>query len=388
MKVAILIPDNRDEFREYSDPEPRFGPAPTALLEGLASLPNCEIHIVCCTHRSLRSPSKIAGNIWYHSLVVPKWGWRLAYLGCVWAIRRKLHALHPDIVHGQGTERYCALSAALSGFRNVITIHGNMRAVSKALRAKPFSFHWLAGLLETVALVRTEGVVCLTSYTRHQVTRWARRTWLVPNAVDSTFFHVQREPALTPTIICAANADVYKNQAGLIRAMDNVARTRSITLLLAGKISPDDASGAEVLRLCSERPWCRHLGSLDRNGFQALLGRATLLILPSLEDNCPMVILEAMAAGVPVAASKIGGIPDLVESGVTGMLFDPTDAVSMRAAVENLLADPHAARRRAESAQELARIRFSPLVVAQRHLEIYHDLLVRNAGRPQGSRVD
>jgi glycosyltransferase involved in cell wall biosynthesis len=386
MKIAMLVPDNRDEFRTYSDPEPRFGPAPAALLEGFAQIPDCEVHVICCAHQPLRSPAKIGKNIWFHSLVVPKWGWRFAYLGCVWKIRHKLNAVHPDIVHGQGTERYCALSAVFSGFPNVITIHGNMRAVNKALRAKPFSIHWLAGLLETVALARTDGVVCLTSYTKHQVARWARRTWLVPNAVDSTFFDVQRESAVTPTIICVANADVYKNQARLIRAMDNLARIRSITLLLAGNISPDDAYGAEVLRLCSERPWCQHLGSLDRIGLQRLLSRATVLILPSLEDNCPMVILEAMAAGVPVAASKIGGIPDLVEDGVSGTLFNPTDGESMRAAVENLLANPHTARRMAESAQEQAKTRFPSLVVAQRHLDIYHGLLASNAARNPSHR--
>ena len=58
------------------------------------------------------------------------------------------------------------------------------------------------------------------------------------------------------------------------------------------------------------------------------------MVLPSVEDNCPNVVLEAMAAGVPVAASSIGGIPDLIRPGETGALFYPRDVGGMAASIE------------------------------------------------------
>ena len=58
MKVAMLIPDNRDEFREYDKSEPLFGPAPMALLEGLNQIDNCAIHVISTTHKTLRSPEE------------------------------------------------------------------------------------------------------------------------------------------------------------------------------------------------------------------------------------------------------------------------------------------------------------------------------------------
>jgi len=62
-------------------------------------------------------------------------------------------------------------------------------------------------------------------------------------------------------------------------------------------------------------------GFASRTDLKAHLRQATLLALPSLEENCPMVVLEAMAAGVPVVAARVGGVPDLIEEGKTGILL-------------------------------------------------------------------
>jgi glycosyltransferase involved in cell wall biosynthesis len=110
------------------------------------------------------------------------------------------------------------------------------------------------------------------------------------------------------------------------------------------------------------------------------LSEATMLVLASLEDNCPMVILEAMAAGVPVAASKVGGIPDLISDGVNGLLFDPTDKASIRATVERVLTNGNEAQRLATAARDAALQRFHPLVIARGHLRIYHEVVAAQGG--------
>src|SRR5580692_11230300 len=106
MKVALLTTDNREDSRNYSAPDPYFGAAPEALLQGFAALPELEVHVISCTQKPMKSPEKLADNIWFHSLYVPKMGWmRTSYQGCIRAVRRKLKVLKPDMVHGQGTER-------------------------------------------------------------------------------------------------------------------------------------------------------------------------------------------------------------------------------------------------------------------------------------------
>ena len=108
-------------------------------------------------------------------------------------------------MHGQGTERDCAVGAVFSKFPNVLTIHGNMRLIAEINKAKPFSFLWLAAQLEKVALPRTRGVVCITNYTREAVKDLAVKTWVVPNAVDEIFFEVQSEPDDSRTVLVRRN---------------------------------------------------------------------------------------------------------------------------------------------------------------------------------------
>ena len=104
-------------------------------------------------------------------------------------------------------------------------------------------------------------------------------------------------------------------------------------------------------------------------------GGAGMLVLPSLEDNCPMVVLEAMAAGVPIVASNVGGVPELIEDGVNGLLCDPRDPESMRSAVHRLLDDRHLGIRLSTEARERAFEAHYPVTIAKKHLEIYGRIL-------------
>jgi len=260
----------------------------------------------------------------------------------------------------------------------VLTLHGNMRAVARANQVRPFSYMWLAARLERLVLPRTAGVVCITRYTQRAVTPLARKTWIVPNAVDPSFFDGQRAPetAVPPTGLCVGTVVLHKNQNDYIRALDPLAREKSFRLEFASEPwKPTYAYGTEFQQLVNERPWCQHIGYLNRNQLKARLAAAAFLALPTREDNCPMVVLEAMAAGVPVLASAIGGVPDLIEDGVTGLLCDPQRPETFRNATAKFLEDPDFARRIAATAKKKARQRFHPLVIAQNHLEIYQQVL-------------
>lgn len=374
MKIALLTTDNREPFRQYDKEIPWFGSAPEALLQGFVDLPGAEVHVVTCTQRPMQSPARLAQNIFFHSLHVPKIGWlRTGYQGCIRAIHRKLRDIKPDIVHGQGTERECSLSAILSGYPNVLTIHGNMRSIAQVTQARPFSFYWLAARLEGFTLPRTQGIVCITAYTRELVRAEAKRTWVVPNAVDRSFFELSPVPATPPRILCVGSVDRRKNQNALIRALDVLRQRETFEVFFLGQVHRESPFGREFLDLLETRPWCHYEGFTDRASLKQHLCAASALILPSLEDNCPMVVLEAMAAGIPVAAARVGGVPELIRHGDTGLLFDPLDETAITAAAAELLGSE--AKSRALRAHADALQRFHPTIIARQHLDIYRDVL-------------
>jgi glycosyltransferase involved in cell wall biosynthesis len=104
------------------------------------------------------------------------------------------------------------------------------------------------------------------------------------------------------------------------------------------------------------------------------LGRLDLFVLPSRGDNLPLAVMEAMAAGLPVVATRVGGVPELVADGETGLLVEPDDPAALAAAIDDLARDP--ARRRAygDAGARRMRERFAPEAVAERMLALYEEI--------------
>jgi glycosyltransferase involved in cell wall biosynthesis len=132
------------------------------------------------------------------------------------------------------------------------------------------------------------------------------------------------------------------------------------------------------------------LGRTDPAGVAQHLRGATAAVLPALWwENCPMAVLEAGAAGVPVVASAVGGIPELVQDGATGLLVPPGDAVALAAAVTRLARDPQAARDLGRRGWERVRSRHDPDAHVEELLGIYREVVAAGpvSGRPRRARA-
>jgi glycosyltransferase involved in cell wall biosynthesis len=372
MKIAFLTTDNREQLNQPDKNAPFFGTAPEALLNGFTQFPNeIEVHVISCATRAMETPVKLADNIWFHQPIVPKIGWgRTAFLGCALAVRRLLKEIKPDIIHAQGTERDCGVSMMLAPSAPcLLTIHGHMARIAEIVGARFPSYYWMVRTLESMAVRRADGVVAITHYTQDRVNGSCREGWVVPNAVDASFFDVI--PDVSSRIaMCVGSICPWKRQVELIEALDRLPQETLSKLVFLGGVSKDDYS-KRFLELVAERPWCHFEGFADRQTIMEHLSQAAMLILPSTEDNCPMVILEAMAAGVPVAASRIGGIPDLVDDGATGLLFDPRKPDEMATAICRMMESPEFRSSCSVHSKRIAKERFSPTVIAAKHLEIY-----------------
>jgi len=376
VRIALLTTDNRENFRRYELPDPYFGTAPQGLIQGFANLQGIEVHVVSCTQKLIPAPEKLADNIWFHSLHVPKIGWlRTGYQGCIRAVRKKLREIQPDIVHAQGTERDCAQSAVFTPYPKVLTIHGNMRLIAQFFQARPWSMLGLVARLEQFSIPRFDGVVCISSYTENAVKSLARKTWLLPNAADESFFPIVSRPVTPPEIIYVATVDPRKNQNAFLDAIAPLAERHDFRVRFFGELNEQSDFGRGFRERLSRFPWASYEGMLDRPRLRERFTTASVLVLASHEDNCPMTILEAMAAGVPAIGSRVGGIPDLIQDEENGLLCDQNDANSMQSAVERLLESPTLRESLAKNAAQSARQRFHPTVIAENHLRIYREVI-------------
>lgn len=124
-------------------------------------------------------------------------------------------------------------------------------------------------------------------------------------------------------------------------------------------------------------PWVRFVGA--RRDVADLLPLTDVFVLPSLSEGFGIAIVEAMAAGRPVVATAVGGIPEIVLQGETGLLVPPGDPGALAGAVRQLLEQPDRAAAMGAKGRQRARERFSIATVVRRHEDLYETLIARHA---------
>lgn len=158
--------------------------------------------------------------------------------------------------------------------------------------------------------------------------------------IDALRRSAQRRPEGVPptrgrtVLLCPARLVPVKGHRHLIDAVARMPGRKNVVLWLAG----DGRLMAELRRHVA------HLGLEDtvvflgaRNDIPALLRAADIVVLPSLQDTMPFTVMEAQILGKPVVASRVGGIPEMIESGKTGILVEPGDATALAGALQQLV---------------------------------------------------
>jgi glycosyltransferase involved in cell wall biosynthesis len=202
----------------------------------------------------------------------------------------------------------------------------------------------------------------------------ARRISVIVNGVDTDFFAPAREPQPgPPRMLCIARMVADKDHDTLIHAFQRVAATRpEAELWLVG----DGPRKPAVSQLCQALGLADQVKLLPgRTDLRPLLHQACLLVLSSVYEALPNVVLEAMAAGLPVVATSVGGLPEVVSQGETGFLVPPGDAEALATALNSILAAPE----RREALGQAGRVRvernFSFAAMVRAHERVFQSLL-------------
>jgi colanic acid/amylovoran biosynthesis glycosyltransferase len=199
---------------------------------------------------------------------------------------------------------------------------------------------------------------------------------VIPNGVDTDYFRPgSQDPAPKPIILCVGRFVPAKDHETLIRAFRLVSADHpDAQLWLVGDGPLKPGIGALIKQIL---PPGRVRFLTGRTDLRPLLRQSAFLALSSRQEAFPNVILEAMAMGLPVVATRVGGLPELVISGETGWLVPSGNAPALAAAMSQLLASPETSRGFGLAARERAARNFSLAAMVRRHEEVFETLLSR-----------
>lgn len=199
---------------------------------------------------------------------------------------------------------------------------------------------------------------------------------VVPNSVDCRSLEAlsQRPERPCRRILFLANFCERKGHFDALQALARLAGEFPDAMLALGGEDRDPGT-RERLEHEAQRlglaPNVEFLGIVFGESKNRALRDADILILPSHTENMPVSVIEGMAAGLPVIATRVGAVGEMLEDGVTGFVIEPRDAAALADRLARLMRDPALARRLGRAAQRFARDTWDADVVARRNLALY-----------------
>lgn len=191
----------------------------------------------------------------------------------------------------------------------------------------------------------------------------------IPNCVDTAVFAPPPKPAVSGNILFAGRLDKMKGVDVLLASIAEL-RARGVTCCCTivgdGPSKKELEQRAAALALNGQVVFTG-----PRPDIVSYLHQASAFVLPSHSEGMPNVILEAMACGLPIVATAVGGIPDIIQNGRNGLLIPPGDAAALAAALAALLNDADLAARLGSQARSDAECRYSITSVVDRYLMLY-----------------
>ena len=323
---------------------PKLHPASwqRVLLGELEHREDLRLHIFVLRKQFARSEIFERNGVVFHliktlgGLRAPSFYWLDTFL-----IRRELARVEPDVVHAWGTEGGAALVAGRLGYPYLVTCQGLLNWIGENIPLNGYDrFH---AYLEDIALRGASTVTAESSFAVRYLKQ--RHPHLDIHQVEHSplaiFFELVRKPQMQPKrFLFVGTFSFLKGGDVLMKALDALVPEMDFELVCIG--STDKVFVDSLRASTSDSLWrrVRFTGSKTAPEIVEELSRATLVIYPTRCDNSPNAVKEAVVAGVPVIASRIGGIVDYVWPSRNGLLFEAGDVEGCRQSIWDACVHP------------------------------------------------
>jgi N-acetyl-alpha-D-glucosaminyl L-malate synthase BshA len=301
------------------------------------------------------------------------------------AIHQQLDLLHVHYAIPHATSAWIAKEMLGAGhpLKIVTTLHGT----DITLVGQERSF-WE---ITRFSIMKSDGITAVSDFLKRETVDRFRvpddRIEVIPNFVDPALYDPARYPCRKQAllqegeklIVHVSNFRPVKRIRDVVRIFERISRAVPSRLVLIGD-GPDRPEAADEAQQLGVADRVVFLGKQD--SVAELLACADMLLLPSQSESFGLVALEAMAAGVPVVATRTGGIPEVVEDGVTGVLGDVGDVAAMGDGAIELLRDPRRWSQASRAARAVATERYSVTAIIPQYERYYERIL---SGDPASS---
>lgn len=305
----------------------------------------------------------------------------LAYFfSCLWFLVRKRS--HYDIIHCHLLQGFHSIAGVIMKYvfkKKVIILVGATGQLSDFLLIQ----QGLCGrfLLWIIRKADTVITLCTVSTQEALSAGFApRQISQIPNGVDTSFFIPAHSLPTAPRLLFIGRLDHMKGVDVLLQCL--------ASLRLKNSVLPCDILGTGPLKETLQT-MAADLQIADQVNFPGsittilpYLQRASCFVFPSRSEGMPNVLLEAMACALPIIATAVGGIPDIIQHGRNGVLIPPDDVEALASALCSLTADHDFASRLGNQARRDAEEFFSLEKVTERYICLYNTLLTNNKCRP------
>jgi glycosyltransferase involved in cell wall biosynthesis len=365
------------------------------LAQALAAIPDVQLHVVSCTENVSADTTERRGSISIHWIrAKPGLGTLKALTVRARRVAAVYNSLSPDIVHAQHFSEYAVGAPAECPL--VLTVHGlewfspDMRASSQYAGPRGAYRRLAEGRLLRVCLTKATAVVAmpgpfvpgaLNSMLAGKVVRG------IPNAlVLDRWLAVPPTGDSARTVLCVGTVMSRKNPLALIQAFAKAFGDSSC----ADLVFIGDTPEADYLRALTRQatafgiaPRVTFLGHVDEGRLVAAYSDAAVVASASVVETAPMALAEAMASARTVVATRTGGIPQMIENGISGFLVEPSDIDAMATRLRELLRDAPLRRRMGAAARQRAKSVFGSDAIAARTVALYRELLAPPSASPQ-----
>lgn len=361
------------------------------LLKGLVNFEDLEIHALTF------QPSNWKGQNQFDQIGVkvhilpqyPRFERLRNYRLFQSALNQQLSIITPDIIHAQeaGAD---ALVALRSGIPTVITAHGIRAEDSKYIPSftRRLRFYFDSYLTERAVIKRVKYLIAISHYvTNYFSSQFQADIQLryIPNAVDIRFFD-QVSMGQQADVLFVGRVIPLKRVHDLVQAFE-IAHHKfpHSNLRIAGDISSDPVYVQSIrsqIQQSGLEERIHLLGQLDQVALLQEYRKCAFIVLPSAQENYPMVLAQAMAAGKPVIATRVGGVPEMLGlQGERGIIVNVGDINGISKGIEELLTNPYKRLLLGQAGHEYALHNFHPERIAQQTYNFYQYIIEKEQKR-------